>query len=174
MSESTKHDVIYLQGCDEQEGGYSWSAEKITEKDVKYIRADLVEARFRTAIRADLTQREQQLAQAQMYALGKKLLLEEKEKQIVILRDALESANSALEFSSHGAVKAIHKALEATQDLSGLVLCEAEPVAWSTFDGEGGYDYRSYIDNEDYRDRFRKRNPTYFNWVEPLYKARKP
>ena len=54
----------------------------------------------------------------------------EEQKKIVMLREALESANSALEFSSHGAVKAIHKALEATQDLSGLILCEAEPVAW--------------------------------------------
>lgn len=26
-----------------------------------------------------------------------------------------------------------------------------EPVAWRTFDGEGGYDYRSYEDNEGYR-----------------------
>jgi hypothetical protein len=54
----------------------------------------------------------------------------EEQKKIVMLREALESANSALEFSSHGAVKAIHKALEATQDLSGLILCEAEPVRY--------------------------------------------
>jgi len=68
------------------------------------------------------------------------------------------------------------KALDATADLAGLILCDAEPVAWSTFDGEGGYNYRSYIDNEDYQDKYRKRNqsPTYLNWVEPLYKARKP
>lgn len=57
-------------------------------------------------------------------------LIERQAAQIVMLREALESANSALEFSSHGAVKAIHKALEATQDLSGLILCEAEPVRY--------------------------------------------
>ncbi len=44
-----------------------------------------------------------------------------------------------------------------------------EPVAWRTFDGEGGYDYRSFSDNEDYRDEFIERNPNYATWVEPLY-----
>ena len=32
-------------------------------------------------------------------------------------------------FSSHGAVKAIDVALAATDDLSGYILCDAEPVA---------------------------------------------
>lgn len=41
--------------------------------------------------REELAEREKQFAQAQMYALGKKLLLEERKKQIVILRDAVES-----------------------------------------------------------------------------------
>ena len=46
-----------------------------------------------------------------------------------------------------------------------------EPVAWRTFDGEFGYDYRSYTDNECYQVEFLARNPssTYKNWVEPLY-----
>ena len=46
-----------------------------------------------------------------------------------------------------------------------------EPDAWRTFDGEGGYDYRSYVDNEEYQAEFLARNPssTYKNWVEPLY-----
>ena len=46
-----------------------------------------------------------------------------------------------------------------------------EPDAWRTFDGEGGYDYRSYVDNEKYQAEFLARNPssTYKNWVEPLY-----
>lgn len=46
-----------------------------------------------------------------------------------------------------------------------------EPVAWREFDGEGGYDYRSYQDNEAFRDDYRKRNPNqiYHDWVEPLY-----
>jgi hypothetical protein len=44
-----------------------------------------------------------------------------------------------------------------------------EPVAWRTFDGEGGYDYRTYDDNENYRNEWDKRNPNHKGWVEPLY-----
>jgi hypothetical protein len=44
-----------------------------------------------------------------------------------------------------------------------------EPVAWRTFDGEGGYDYRTYEDNEDYAAEWAKRNPRHVGWVEPLY-----
>ena len=46
---------------------------------------------------------------------------------------------------------------------------KAEPVAWRTFDGEGGYDYRTYDDNENYRNEWDKRNPNHKGWVEPLY-----
>jgi hypothetical protein len=46
---------------------------------------------------------------------------------------------------------------------------QAEPVAWRTFDGEGGYDYRTYDDNENYRDEWDRRNPNHKGWVEPLY-----
>jgi len=46
---------------------------------------------------------------------------------------------------------------------------EQEPVAWRTFDGEGGYDYRSYEDNENYADNWDKRNPKHKGWVDPLY-----
>ena len=44
-----------------------------------------------------------------------------------------------------------------------------EPVAWRTFDGEGGYDYRSYEDNESYADDWNKRNPNHSGWVDKLY-----
>jgi hypothetical protein len=44
-----------------------------------------------------------------------------------------------------------------------------EPVAWRTFDGEGGYDYRSYEDNESYADDWNKRNPKHVGWVDELY-----
>jgi hypothetical protein len=100
--------------------------------------------------------------------------LAEREKQIVEMRMALEKI-AAEQVVNTTTFQIATKALDATQDLSGLVLCDAEPVAWSTFDGEGGYDYRSYIDNEDYRDKYRELNKstTFFNWVEPLYKARK-
>jgi hypothetical protein len=47
-----------------------------------------------------------------------------------------------------------------------------EPVAWREFDGEGGYDYRTYDDNENFRDEYIKRNgQRYASWVEPLYTA---
>lgn len=46
---------------------------------------------------------------------------------------------------------------------------QAEPVAWRTFDGEGGYDYRTYEDNEDYAAEWAKRNPRHVGWVDPLY-----
>lgn len=44
------------------------------------------------------------------------------------------------------------------------------PVAWRTFDGEGGYEFRSYDENETYQDDFIKSNGAkYSGWVEPLY-----
>ena len=57
-------------------------------------------------------------------------------------------------------VSALKAALAQEQD---------EPVAWRTFDGEGGYDYRSYEDNEDYAAEWAQRNPQHAGWVEPLY-----
>ena len=51
---------------------------------------------------------------------------------------------------------------------------EQEPVAWRTFDGEGGYDYRSYEDNESYADDWNKRNPNHSGWVDKLYTPSKP
>ena len=46
---------------------------------------------------------------------------------------------------------------------------QVEPGAWRTFDGEGGYDYRTYEDNEDYAAEWAKRNPRHVGWVDPLY-----
>ena len=47
---------------------------------------------------------------------------------------------------------------------------DAPVVAWREFDGEGGYDYCSYDDNEDFQSEYRKRNPRkiYHDWVQPL------
>lgn len=44
-----------------------------------------------------------------------------------------------------------------------------EPVAWRTFDVAGGYDYRSYEDNKNYKLGWDARNPNHIGWVEPLY-----
>lgn len=46
---------------------------------------------------------------------------------------------------------------------------QGEPVAWRTFDGEGGYDYRTYEGNETYDDDWANRNPRHVGWVDPLY-----
>lgn len=57
MNESTKHDAIYLQVCDDDEdpwcGEVTWCQDRIHDEDVKYIRADLVEARIRKAVEAE-------------------------------------------------------------------------------------------------------------------------
>jgi hypothetical protein len=56
------------------------------------------------------------------------------------------------------------------RELHALAQQDQEPVAWRTFDGEGGWDYRTYADNEHYRDNYIKRNgEKYASWVEPLY-----
>ena len=110
--------------------------------------------------------------------------LADSQKQVTLLRDALKSIH-AIEDKLFGsdweeideARDIANVALAATADLSGVILCHAEPVAWQTFDGEGGYDYRSYEDNEDYRDDYIKRNSSqkfYENWVIPLYRAWEP
>lgn len=46
---------------------------------------------------------------------------------------------------------------------------DAQPVAWRVFDGEGGYDYVTYADNEKYAEEFASRNPRWAHWVEALY-----
>ena len=55
--------------------------------------------------------------------------------------------------------------------VGGMALAqpEQEPVAWRTFDGEGGYDYRAYEMNENYDDEWAERNPKHKGWVEPLF-----
>jgi|Laugrefa1bdmlbdn_1035148.scaffolds.fasta_scaffold08450_2 hypothetical protein len=80
-------------------------------------------------------------------------------------REAMQIALDALEANLGNwaaktkAVEVLHQALET----------EREPVAWRTFDGEGGYDYRSYEMNENYDKEWVERNPNHAHWVEPLY-----
>ncbi|OXE36615.1 MAG: hypothetical protein CGW95_06490 [Phenylobacterium zucineum] len=50
-----------------------------------------------------------------------------------------------------------------------LKVVDAEPVAWRTFDGEGGYDYRAYEGNEGYQADWNTRNPNHVGWVDALY-----
>ncbi len=70
-----------------------------------------------------------------------------------------------------------HRTWDARDDLNVITALkaaleqpvQAEPVAWRTFDGEGGYDYRTYDDNENYRYAWDRRNPNHKEWVEPLF-----
>ena len=55
------------------------------------------------------------------------------------------------------------KACVASQQPSG-----GEVVAWRTFDGEGGYEYRDFEGNENYAVEWTKRNPRHKGWVEAL------
>jgi hypothetical protein len=66
-----------------------------------------------------------------------------------------------------------HKvAFDAAADLRAAIEQAEKPVAWREFDGEGGYDYRTYDDNENFRDEYIKRNgEKYADWVDPLYTA---
>ncbi len=79
--------------------------------------------------------------------------------------EALEDSNDVarMEFGDEDyyseAINALRQALETEQ----------EPVAWRTFDGEGGYDYRSYEMNENYDKEWAEKNPNHAHWVEPLY-----
>lgn len=50
----------------------------------------------------------------------------------------------------------------------------ASQVAWRTFDGEGGYEYRDFEGNENYAEEWVRRNPYHKGWVEPLYTHEAP
>lgn len=50
----------------------------------------------------------------------------------------------------------------------------AGQVAWRTFDGEGGYEYRDFEGNENYAEEWVRRNPYHKGWVEPLYTHEAP
>jgi hypothetical protein len=62
---------------------------------------------------------------------------------------------------------ALRQALEAA-------LKPGEPVAFRTFDGEGGYDYRTFDENENYQAEWESANPNHKGWVDPLYTSAPP
>ncbi len=83
--------------------------------------------------------------------------------------DAMKQALEALENAEadgnceYGATDLLRTAIEQAE--------KQEPAAWRKFDGEGGYEYRSYELNEDYGAWWDERNPNHKGWVEPLYTA---
>jgi hypothetical protein len=90
----------------------------------------------------------------------------ERWQAIEALRAALEQPERAQKMRDAGYTRR-----PTLREMSALAEPVQEPVAWRTFDGEGGYDYRTYEDNEDYAAEWAKRNPQHVGWVEPLYTA---
>lgn len=92
-----------------------------------------------------------------------------------VMKQALEAIEWALDFIPPESETNCECPLCTAYDALDLAIEQAErqePVAWREFDGEGGYDYRTYDDNENFRDEYIKRNgQRYASWVEPLYAA---
>ena len=89
-----------------------------------------------------------------------------------------EAAQEALAFirtmNMHGWMLADHEG-DMERVVAGLEAALAqpapEPVAWRIFDGEDGYVFMSYEDNENYAVEWAQRNPRRAGWVEPIYTA---
>ena len=82
------------------------------------------------------------------------------------LRIALEALESVL--ANHKGAPVLPW-IEAKDAIKAALEAKVEPVAWRTFDGEGGYDYHTYEYNEDYAVKWDANNPKHKGWVEPLY-----
>lgn len=121
-------------------------------------------------------------ASSQIIAMER--MIEERDETIAAQAAVIEKLRKAVAYvydinDSYQASKCVQEVLAIPTDSKEVLkawLDEVlgEPVAWREFDGEGGYDYRSYQDNETFRDDYIKRNPNpiYKDWVEPLF--RKP
>jgi len=98
-----------------------------------------------------------------------------KDEALKLALEALESTGTTNQvggFTQYFDGRLVDKAITAIEQ--ALAAPVQEPVAWRTFDGEGGYEYRTYDTNEDYADAWEKRNPNHKGWVEPLYKDPTP
>jgi hypothetical protein len=134
-----KHDRIFLQAVDDEDFFYP---RRGYEDDVEYIRADIVAEQlaeregFYEKLWKDFISL--QRGDFQLIALEAeecrrvKEQLAEREKQIVMLRNALQVAwDFEPECGPPCCDERISEALAATQDLSGLVLCDARPIIFS-------------------------------------------
>jgi hypothetical protein len=137
MTETTRHDRIFLQVCDddgeyERRGDITWCQDRIHDTDVEYIRKEL---------------HDQQLAASQAMQCTSpfdysppcrgiqrvKDELANATKQNVLLRGLIDHILNTYHVPR---VPRITEALDATADLAGLVVCAAEPVAWLSKDGQ--------------------------------------
>jgi hypothetical protein len=88
--------------------------------------------------------------------------------QSIISQDALhkmaeESRTSGLSYNDWDKIGCVNHDCDQCKAVQ-------EPVAWREFDGEGGYTYFAYENNETWRDDYIERNgEKYADWVEPLY-----
>lgn len=86
-------------------------------------------------------------------------LINELKKQVLALRVWVQFAANHVKPTCTKLYDDLMEALAATDDLSGLVLCDAEPIAWRNKCSHGWYVYSpSKLDDEQ----------------EPIYKARNP
>ena len=92
---------------------------------------------------------------------------------IEAMKQALEVLEQINQLSVGENAIALPGEIDGAMDNLRAAIEQAEkPVAWREFDGEGGYDYRTYDDNENFRDEYIKRNgEKYADWVDPLYTA---
>lgn len=96
--------------------------------------------------------------------------IERLQKQIMILREALGQLSLYVAHNGDDWVKIqALKALAATQDLSGLILCDAEPAAWLDFHSRSEEPLSVGFDKPECIKSFN----TDVVWREPLYQARK-
>jgi hypothetical protein len=83
--------------------------------------------------------------------------------------EALRLALEALESTIGTTLETIDLRRKAITAIKAALEAKDEPVAWREFDGEGGYYYSTYEDNEDYAVKWDAKNPKHKGWVEPLY-----
>jgi hypothetical protein len=148
MTETTRHDRIFLQVCDddgeyERRGDITWCQDRIHDTDVEYIRKELHDQQ--------ISERDAQLLK-NADLLGEAAdALDHMEKQNVMLLDALINARHALQLANdtpNGPIcdtiwmmhsqetlfdfmdATIARAKDATADLAGLVVCDAKPAAF--------------------------------------------
>ena len=90
----------------------------------------------------------------------------------IAAQQALEALDEIEDLWGFVPRRSIPKRMKAQRDLrAALAQPEPQPVAWRTFDGEDGYLYMPYEDNETYAAEWAQRNPRRADWVEPLYTA---
>jgi len=88
--------------------------------------------------------------------------LEAAEKDIALKERIIDSIGSIL-------TKVVNERDELRAKIEAME--QQKPVAWRTFNGEGGYGSRSYADNENYQLGWSARDPNHVGVVELLYLA---